>query len=265
MRILFLLFLGFHLFAADPIGKVVALQGSVIAKTGSAERALSSNSDVFVKELIVVAIDALAQIQFTDGGIINLIGGTEYRINTYKYQKTFQRDQSSSELLKGGFRALSGSIAKTNPKNFEVRTPSATIGLRGTILEVVLDNETVYVGVEAGKAEVKNRLGSVMVGVGEKTQFVVIPGSSTPPELLTERPFELERSIFIPPPGGLSIDQVQSTRAAQAPAAAPQLQPTQQAAPTDTDVAPSISETPDEGEFEFQSPGGGASIQGGSC
>ncbi len=259
MRLFFFLLLQFTLFAAEPIGKVVAVQGTVIAKMGSTERTLLADSDVFVKEIIVVAIDALAQIQFTDGGLINLIGGTEYRVNTYKYRKTFQRDRSSAELLKGGFRALSGSIAKSNPSNYEVRTPSATIGLRGTILEAVIKDTATYAGIEAGRAQVKNRAGSVMIGTGEKTQFVLIRGRNIPPEPLIERPLELERSLFNPPPGGLSIDQVHAARLA-APDA--ELIPPI-GAPTSIDEVPSISETPDEGEFAPEPTGGGASIQGG--
>lgn len=245
MRYIFLL-LTLSLMAADPIGKVTSVQGNVIAKSDSSQRTLASGSDVFLKETIVTAANALAQIQFTDGGIINLIAETEYRVNNYKYQKTFQKDQSSSELVKGGFRVLTGSIGKSNPSNYEIKTPSATIGLRGTIVEARIVDEELFVGVEVGKALVSNSAGSALIGVGEKASFVRIPGRNVPPEVVLERPLELERNLFNPPAGGISIDA--QPQAAPAPAESPQ--------------APAIGETPDQGG-DLLAPSGGASIQGG--
>ncbi|MBX7066540.1 MAG: FecR family protein [Parachlamydiales bacterium] len=255
MRVFFLLF-ALTLFAADPIGKVTAVDGNVLAKSSSGERTLTAGSDIFLKETIVVAVNALAQIQFTDGGIINLISGTEYRVNTYKYQKTFQKDQSSSELLKGGFRVLTGSIGKSNPNNYEIKTPSATIGLRGTIVEARMVDGALFVGVDAGKALVSNSAGSALIGVGEKASFVKIPGPSAPPEVTVQRPLELERNLFNPPVGGLSID-------AQPQAAAPAEAAPKGAAQPAAPESPAIGETPDQGGDLLTPTGGGASIQGG--
>lgn len=236
MRYIFFL-LTISLMAADPIGKATSIQGNVIAKSDSSQRTLASGSDVFLKETIVTAANALAQIQFTDGGIINLIAETEYRVNNYKYQKTFQKDQSSSELLKGGFRVLTGSIGKSNPNNYEIKTPSATIGLRGTIVEARIVGGELFVGVDMGKALVSNSAGSALIGVGEKASFVRIPGGNVPPEVVLQRPLELERNLFNPPTGGFSIE-------------------------SHSDAAPGIGETPDQGG-DLLAPSGGASIQGG--
>lgn len=255
------------LFAADVIGKIIALEGSVSALSESGSRILSRNSDIFLKETVIVGEASRAQILFTDGGLMNLIPDTEFRVNTYRYKKMLQKDQSSSELLKGGFRLLSGSIAKKNPNEYDFKTPSATIGLRGTIIEMVLDGPSLFVGVEQGKALVTNEAGSQMIGIGETNQFVLVPGNTVPAVLILKRPQELERSLFVPPEGGLSIDQVQKQQSQPNIQAAP---PSQTRGGTETrpsgggeEAAPSISETPDEGSNLFQPTGGGASIQGG--
>lgn len=212
MRLFFLLTLliQLNLFGADPIGRITAVEGLVTAISGGAERTLSRGAEIFVKETIRVAVNATAQIQFTDGGLVTLISGSEFRVNSYKFNKVFQRDESSSELIKGGLRALSGTIAKKHPSRYEVKTPSATIGLRGTTLEAVITGSSVYVGVSDGRALVKNAVSSVMIGEGEKANFVHVPGLNQPMQLMVRRPTELERSLFTPPAGATSIEEAPS-------------------------------------------------------
>ncbi len=267
MRIFFaLMIFSLSLFAAESIGKAVSVEGRVVAMSGNVERILSEGSDVFLKEVISVALNARAQIQFTDGGIINLIPDTRFRVNSYKHKKIFQKDRFSSELLKGGFRTLSGEIARKNPNEYEVKTPAATIGLRGTIVEAVIQPNGLFVGVEHGRALVKNAVDSVMIGVGESSQFAFVESQNTAPEIRTQRPIELERAIFNPPVGGLPLDQIQQQRELAAPVetAPTEAVPTEEATPAQppTEEGPSIIETPDE-DFQLIPGGGGASIQGG--
>lgn len=268
MRLFFLftLFTQFTLFGADSIGKITAAEGVVRALSGKIERTLSQGADIFVKETISVASGGKAQIQFTDGGLINLISDTEYRVNTYKFKKIFQRDQSSSELLKGGFRALSGTIAHKNPAKFEVKTPSATIGLRGTIIEVNLGaSGQTFVGVSNGQAVVANAAGSWKIGGGAKTDFVRVPSKTVAAVLLLERPYELEISRFAPPAGGISIDEAQQQRQALLPSSGGRRSKSASSPGSDeSEVDPSDQEAPGGGEdIDFGGSGGGASIQGG--
>lgn len=251
------------LFGADPIGKIIAVEGVVTALSGGSERTLSRNAEIFVQELIKVSDDGRAQIQFTDGGLINLISGTEYRVTSYKFKKLFQKDKSSSELLKGGFRVLSGTIAKNNPANYEIKTPSATIGLRGTVLEAVISGPGLFVGVEQGLALIVNAVSSILIGEGRDSKYVHIPSRNQPAVLSVRRPFELERSLFSPPPGGLTIEQGQQQQ--QEGLQIEQFQGEGGDAPSgeSTDDVPTIQEAPEDEGFDFEPGSGGASIQGG--
>lgn len=270
MRIFFFLclFLSQHLLAQESIGKAMAVEGIVKALSAeNAERMLAKGSDIFAQETIVVGSSSRLQIRFIDGGVVNLIPDTEYRISSYRYKKAMQKDESLTELTKGGLRALSGSIAKKNPQGYEVKTPSATMGLRGTLVEAVVKGDETYFGVEKGKALVWNESGSQMIGTGQKANFAVVPGRNVPPELILERPNELMLNVFAPPQGGTTFESAQIQQERQAAPFAPEL-----AAPTgaptgapdaSTGGVPSIGETEDSGEWEFQPSGSGASIQGG--
>lgn len=266
MRIFFFfcLFLSQFLIAQESIGKAMAVEGSVKALSAeNAERMISKGSDIFAQETIVVGSSSRLQIRFTDGGVVNLIPDTEYRIDSYRYKKALQKDQSLTELSKGGLRALSGSIARKNPQGYELKTPSATMGLRGTIVEAMVKGEEVYFGVEKGKALVWNEFGSQMIGVGQKANFAVVPGKNTPPELILERPNELMMGVFAAPQGAMPLESAQTLQEKQAAPPAPET-PTPTGVPdASSGTVPSIGETEDTDGWEFQPSGSGASIQGG--
>ena len=248
------------IFAADPIGRVLATDGTVKATGGeNPDRSLSKGSDIFVEETIIVGLDSRAQIRFIDGTLLNLIPETEYRVDSYRYKSAFLKDQASSQLVKGGFRLLSGSIAKKNPGGFEVNTPVATIGLRGTMVEANITSVCIFCGVDAGTATVANRAGSETIGVGERAQFTCTRDPDTLPEILMDRPPALSPKVFVSPEGGLSLDTVQARQTAPHETSSPRTPSTRQ-----SPVSPPPSTEETEGSGTFQAPStGGASVQAG--
>jgi hypothetical protein len=243
MRILMMFFLFSNqvLLAQDSIGKVTALVGSAkaISET-TTERALKVDSSIFVRETILVASKSKVQIQFSDGGVMNLIPNTEFKVNAYKYKQRIINDQSSGELLKGGLRTVTGSIAKKNPQGYKIRTPGGVIGVRGTIIELNTDTQTTYFGATYGKAVVENDTGEIKIGTGTEGNFASSEGYSEQLSPLVERPDELDLVNFVIP-GGLNIDDVHASGALPPDLTAPD------------DQTPGITSPT----------GGGASIQGG--
>lgn len=203
-----LLAIHFAVHADEMIGKVVALDGQIKAVDASqSERMLSKGSPIYVADTLITLNDSKAQIKFTDGALLNLIPDTEYRIDQYRYRAVREKDEYSAELLKGGFRSLSGSIAKKNPEGVEIKTPTSTIGIRGTIIEARIVSGAVYFGVESGLAVLTNNAGSISIGVGAQTHYAVVASPLSTPEPLIERPQTLERNLFTPPIAGAQIGQ----------------------------------------------------------
>ena len=220
MRKFLVILLALHLavYADEMIGKVVALDGQIRALDASqAERMLKKGSPIYVSDTLITLDGSKAQIKFTDGGLLNLIADTEYRIDQYRYRAVKEKDKYSAELLKGGFRSLSGSISKKNPEGVEIKTPTSTIGIRGTILEARIVSGAVYFGVESGMAVLTNNAGSISIGVGAQTQYAVVSSPLSPPVPLIERPQSLERSLFTPPTAGVQIGQTPTPPKAVAP------------------------------------------------
>lgn len=79
---------------------------------------------------LVTAKGARAELRFRDGTLVTVGGASRFRIDSYA------PEQAAPELLltlgQGAFRAVTGAISKVPNKRIEVRTPVATIGVRGT-------------------------------------------------------------------------------------------------------------------------------------
>jgi len=113
---------------------LVAVAGRVIALTPDGRRwPLKRGSHVYSGDHIVTASAAHAQLRFTDGGLVSLRSDTEFAIEDYRFDgKIDGKERGFFGLLRGGLRTLSGLIGKIRHKRYRMRTPLATIGIRGT-------------------------------------------------------------------------------------------------------------------------------------
>jgi len=118
--------------AADPAGEVILMKGVVSAQLpGSVARTLDKGSRVFPNETITTANDSWIVIRMADGGKLTLRPRTGLVIEEFSQQP--KRETEKLHLLKGGLRAVSGAIGKLRPEGVLLKTPSASIGIRGTV------------------------------------------------------------------------------------------------------------------------------------
>jgi hypothetical protein len=127
-------------------GHFLFISGSVnvINKTGQSHKA-ARGGEVDVGDTISTGQASTAQLKMVDGGFLAVRPQSELRVDSYSFHGN-KSDNSAVSLVKGGFRAITGMIGKNNPQNDIAKTPTATIGIRGT------DYEAVYVpATSAGK------------------------------------------------------------------------------------------------------------------
>jgi hypothetical protein len=74
---------------------------------------------------------AEVHLRMADGAYISVRENSKITISAYVADGG-SGDRSLIELAKGSFRAITGWIGKFNQSNYEVRTPTATLGIRGT-------------------------------------------------------------------------------------------------------------------------------------
>src|SRR5882724_8763177 len=99
---------------------------------GGQSRPLSKGSEIGPGEVVDTG-NGRAQLRFTDGGVVSLQPQTQFRIETYGFDKNdSQKNSIVMNLLKGGMRTITGLIGKTNRAGYKLQTATATVGIRGT-------------------------------------------------------------------------------------------------------------------------------------
>jgi hypothetical protein len=124
--------------AAPVAGTVVHLSGPLMAKKANGTvKILAVKSEVENGDTLVTEKNTYALVRFIDNSEITLKPGSTMTIENFSFDGGKQdSDQASFKLVKGGLRSVSGLLGKRSREKFEMKTPSATIGIRGTTFVV---------------------------------------------------------------------------------------------------------------------------------
>ncbi|GGX63419.1 FecR family protein [Saccharospirillum salsuginis] len=178
------------------IGKVVIARGDVYALDGNEQRrALQRRSDVFEGDTIVTGADGSLQIRFKDNAILALRAESQLKITEYHgTDADNDRERVLMDLLAGGFRTITGSIGKTDQDAYQVRTPNASIGIRGTHYEALIQTGSLLLGVYQGGIRIANDNGELNLGADSEFIWGRVNASGRPQGLLNP-PDELNTPI----------------------------------------------------------------------
>ncbi len=134
---------------SDSVGKVVAVKGSVHAEgMQSGFRVLKLGSPVYTKDKITTGDDARVEVKFVDDTRLSQGENSDLTINNYVYSPESEQDSSLIlNMFKGLFRTITGKMVKMNPNSFTIKTPLATLGIRGTTVNNYIgeDGETILI------------------------------------------------------------------------------------------------------------------------
>jgi len=185
--------------ATKGVGKAIISIGKVFA-TGKdgAEKKLKRRGKVFEGDTIKVGKKSRLQLRFVDNQLVVLKANTVFRIDEYKFKdKNDQNKSAALSLLKGGMRSVTGLIGKSARDKYKVKTPVATMGVRGThyVLQLCApgacgngSDQGLYGTVVEGAIEMQNDGGSVVFGVD---QFFHVPSNNEVPKGITNPPSAL--------------------------------------------------------------------------
>jgi hypothetical protein len=124
---------------ANKIGVAAATKNEVHGFIGAAPRALAAGSEVFTNELVRTGQAATAQLLFLDQTSLSIGPQSEIKLDRFVYNPERGTGTLALSATKGAFRFISGS---QNPTSYSIKTPVATIGVRGTICDLMLAGAT---------------------------------------------------------------------------------------------------------------------------
>lgn len=145
--------------AAEVIGLAESITNRVTGELPGNRRALGSDSDVHRNELIRTEAEASARLRFADRSDLRLGPQAQIRLDAFVFSGN---NNSAMNLSRGAMRFISGNGPTGS---YQIKTPVATIGLRGTGVDVVIRQGRVFVTLLEGTAR-------VCVASGQCTELV---------------------------------------------------------------------------------------------
>ena len=106
-----------------------------VHKAGGIIKAISINSKIDEGDTVVTEKRTYARLKFEDGGEVTLKPNTQFKVEKFSYDQGKPKEDSATyNLIKGGLRTITGQVGKRgNQESYQMKTPTATIGVRGTI------------------------------------------------------------------------------------------------------------------------------------
>lgn len=119
--------------------KIVSAQGSEVSAVDSSgqRRNLVEGGSVYPGDVVETGPNAKAVLAFRDDSRMTLGTSTQFKVDSFVFDDQNPNDgKFLVSLLRGSLRALTGLIGKANHRNVGFTTATATIGIRGTGLDL---------------------------------------------------------------------------------------------------------------------------------
>lgn len=162
----------------------------VVVGSDGRERLVRKGDQIGVGDRILTR-GGRAQVAFADGGYVSLQPNTEFGVEEYNFKGSNDGSEKSVfALLKGALRTVTGLIGRGNRDAYTMRTPTATIGIRGTGGQMEVNERGTLVRGTSGTWFLQTSGGSIDIPAGStgfagrdpgRAPELTSTGPSTPP------------------------------------------------------------------------------------
>lgn len=199
------------------MGKVVEQTGPTEIVRNKRSTPSAVNSPVEMNDTIITA-QSKAQLSFEDKTTVKITEQSKLVIDDFVYDPNKGTGKLAMRVAMGTARYASGQIAKNNPQQVAVRTPTATIAVRGTDFSMTVDemgrslvillpscDEKACV---TGAIEVSNEAGSVVLDVAFQATYVpTLNSRPSSPVVLSIDPSNINNLLIVAPPSNMQEDE----------------------------------------------------------
>ena len=178
--------------AAEDIGTVAATTGAADVGRGGTWTPAEVGMTVQLGDQLRTGADGKIRVVFRDDSVIDLSEGSSLVLDQQVFDPDASRFTSLLRLVQGKARAFVGSYYKTPGASYEVQTPTAVAGVRGTSFLVSYNPDadaTDVVGIN-GQIQVRNvneRIGGTVYITANETTTVMRNRPPTSPQQVDER------------------------------------------------------------------------------
>lgn len=119
--------------AQQRIGEAVAVENQVVRVSASGQAPLSVGGSVFRSETIRTGAASATRLTFLDSTNLAVGASSSVVLNQFVYAGGTAAQAVGVNLVRGAFRFTTGASDKNA---YKINTPVATIGVRGTVLDI---------------------------------------------------------------------------------------------------------------------------------
>jgi len=130
--------LTFNAFAAGVIGDIILQTGNAVIEQDGEDVKAEDDLDIFQYNTVKTGKGKVA-IGFVDDTRVDVTEHSKLIIDEFVYDPNTKKGSLSLKAALGTIRYASGQIAKTSPTEVQIKTPTATIGVRGTDFTMTVD------------------------------------------------------------------------------------------------------------------------------
>lgn len=160
-----------------PVGTVKTVSGDAFIVAAGKQVRATLGAAVYLGNQIKTGPKSSLGIVFNDATVTSFGSDTELTIDEYLFQPSQDKQKFSAKLLKGSMNYLSGAIAKLHPESVSIKTPTGTLGVRGTQLLALVEGFRSYVTLIA---DPDGRVGRVLIQGDRGSQIIDIANYSAP-------------------------------------------------------------------------------------
>jgi hypothetical protein len=115
-----------------PIGYVKTISGDASVTTGKSRIGAKLGTPLFMGSHLQTGHKSTLGVTFKDDTVMSFGPDTELTVDEYLYAPNQGKLKLAATITKGSLNYVSGVIAKLQPDAVIVKTPTGTIGVRGT-------------------------------------------------------------------------------------------------------------------------------------
>jgi hypothetical protein len=125
--------------AQEHIGSTALARNDVTRESAGASAPLVTGDSVFRNETVRTGADSNARLVFLDSTNLGVGPTSSVKLDQFVYVGQSNGQKMTVNLAKGIFRFTTGVLDK---KAYEITTPTAAIGVRGTVLDIAVQADT---------------------------------------------------------------------------------------------------------------------------
>jgi FecR protein len=184
------------------VGVTSAVNPSVAGTPpGAPTRQLVVGNDVVFRERVITTDEGQAQILFLDQSALMIGPNSTVVIDEFVYDPSTSKGNIAATLTQGSFRYIGGKLSKQG--NATLKTPVATIGIRGSDVTVLFDAARSLMDVITthGTANVETLVGTLGLRTGFGASVGAIDRPPGPATALTAAQIAAANKVFEGQPG----------------------------------------------------------------